>query len=85
MAYELFTANYLNVRKKPYVILDRPLAPPVALDDRDLERLLPQLGYLQPYLTGLGLQIAVMTEMTFPSGLGVFSVMATPSCCTGCV
>src|SRR5262249_855426 len=40
--------------------LHRALAPPIALDDRRLERLLAQLRYPQPYLASLGLQAALV-------------------------
>src|SRR5215813_10746529 len=39
---------------------DRALAPPIALDDRRLERLPAQLRNPQPHLTGLGLQAALV-------------------------
>src|SRR5215469_1581251 len=41
-------------------LLDRALAPPVALDNRRLEGLRPKLRDLQPYLAGLGLQLALI-------------------------
>src|SRR5215510_9800552 len=41
-------------------LLHRALAPPIALDDRRLERLLAQLRYPQPYLASLGLQAALV-------------------------
>src|SRR5262249_58368912 len=41
-------------------LLHRALAPPIALDDRRLERLLAQLRYPQAYLAGLGLQAALV-------------------------
>src|SRR5262249_53780526 len=45
----------LNHRLAP-----RRLAPPIALDDSRLERLLAQLRYPQPYLASLGLQAALV-------------------------
>src|SRR5262245_50008490 len=39
---------------------DRALAPPIALDDRRLERLPAQLRNPQPHLTGFGLQAALV-------------------------
>src|SRR5262249_26394616 len=41
-------------------LFDRALAPPIALDDRRLERLLAQLRNPQPHLAGLGLQAALV-------------------------
>jgi hypothetical protein len=41
-------------------LLDRGLAPPVALDDRRLKGRLAQLGHLQGHLTGLRLQLATV-------------------------
>src|SRR5215467_11951851 len=41
-------------------LLHRALAPPIALDDSRLERLLAQLRYPQPYLASLGLQAALV-------------------------
>src|SRR5262245_56003687 len=41
-------------------LFDRALAPPIALDDRRLERLPAQLRNPQPHLTGLGLQAALV-------------------------
>src|SRR5262249_54394203 len=41
-------------------LLHRSLAPPIALDDSRLERLLAQLRYPQPYLASLGLQAALV-------------------------
>src|SRR5262245_28648274 len=41
-------------------LFDRTLAPPIALDDRRLERLPAQLRYPQPDLAGLGLQAALV-------------------------
>src|SRR5262249_60252057 len=43
-----------------HCLLDRALAPPVALDNRRLEGLRPKLRDLQPYLAGLGLQLALI-------------------------
>src|SRR5262249_11658053 len=41
-------------------LLHRALAPPIALDDSRLERLLAQLRHPQPYLASLGLQPALV-------------------------
>src|SRR5215467_3515149 len=41
-------------------LFDRALATPVALDNRRLEGLRPKLGDLQPYLAGLGPQLALI-------------------------
>jgi hypothetical protein len=41
-------------------LLHRTLPPPIALDDRRLERLPTQLGNLQRDLAGLGLQLALV-------------------------
>jgi len=40
-------------------LLDRALAPPIALDDRGLECLPEELGYLQPNLTGMRLALVM--------------------------
>src|SRR5262249_58711965 len=41
-------------------LFDRALAPPIALDDRRLERLPAQLRNPQPHLAGLGLKAALV-------------------------
>src|SRR5262245_53433262 len=41
-------------------LFQRALTPPVALDDRSLERLRPKLRHLQPDLAGLDLQLALI-------------------------
>ena len=41
-------------------LLHRTLPPPIALDDRRLEGLHPQLRNLQRHLAGLGLQLALV-------------------------
>jgi hypothetical protein len=49
-------------------LLDRALTPPVAFDDRRLERLMAKLRYLQPHLASLGLQVALVV-----AGAGIAS------------
>src|SRR6516164_6620489 len=48
-------ARYIHLDQR---LFDRALAPPIALDDRRLERLPAQLRNPQPHLAGLGLQAA---------------------------
>ena len=51
-------------------LLHRALPPAIALDDRRLERLLPQLRHLQRHLAGLRLQLALVAPGPHvPSGL----------------
>src|SRR5262249_31389193 len=59
-------------------LFDRALAPPIALDDRRLERLLAQLRYPQPYLASLGLQAALVVA-------SAAATLQTPSWRTGAI
>jgi hypothetical protein len=58
------------------------LAPPIALDDGRLERLLAQLRYPQPYLASFGLQAALVVAGRYGPSTSVVQKMRPISCGT---
>jgi hypothetical protein len=66
-------ASVMSSTRRTDTPLHRALPPPIALDDRRLERLLPQLGHPQRHLARLRLQFAAIAlRSRVPPRLGPF-------------